>query len=226
MGDRDFGRAVSLGALCTSKHQARRVLAHRQGLKIDLRERTSVPGSPNAVFDWQITPLPALFEYLRRGFSGLFDADDLIIEKHNVTNAKFGTVHPHEFPRLPTPADLTANYRAARSRHDYLCARMQAILSDDVPTLFLYSKTLTDDEYAELTRMIASYNPSKRFTLLAVGDDASGWMGQGFLWDAALQPFEIYGAPEASIKKPALDLSGLFLAQLRRFRRHVRSMKF
>jgi|CXWK01.1.fsa_nt_gi hypothetical protein len=66
---RRFGRILSLGPNCKSKYQARRILAARLELNVEPKERTPVPGAPNCVFDWQITPLTAVKSYFRSDFA-------------------------------------------------------------------------------------------------------------------------------------------------------------
>jgi hypothetical protein len=222
----DFGRTISLGPVCTSKYQARRILAGRQGIQVDVRLRTSVPGSPSGIFDWQITPVPALFEYLRNDLKGMFELDDLMLEGQQVLNARFGTLHPHEFPKLSDKRDIAACYPVARSRHNYLCSKVRAGLTDDVPTLFLYSKALSEAEYSQLSELVRAYNPRKRIHLLAVGDESVGWMGQDALWDRALGPYRIDATEEQKIDAPAVKITDFLAFQMKRFGRHLKSRQF
>lgn len=124
MGRFRYDYVISLGPDCQAETQAKKYFPR-------LQHETGPMGS-------QITPLPALLAYIANDFQGMFEREDIVVgNKGGGRNVKYGTIHPYEFP------NGWASYENARSRHDYLCGKMRAIMRSGKGVLFLYG---TDDK--------------------------------------------------------------------------------
>jgi hypothetical protein len=109
---------VSLGPDCRTAFQIRRKFG--RGF------------CPSGVFDSQLTPQSGFAKYLEHDLRGMFERSDMTDVPKGVLNIRSGAMHLHEFLN-----GLDADYATARSRHDYLCAKMQRILHGTAPTLFV-----------------------------------------------------------------------------------------
>lgn len=182
-----FQQVVTLGPNCRPKVQSQRVFGKQT--------------SRRHIFDWQITPAPAVLEYLRNDFSGMFELDDLIIKAEIVRNARYDTRHPHEFPKGLTNQDLRDCYLKARAAHDRWCAATRKALDNSRSTLFVLGAAMADDELAEMAALIAARCPQKHYLILdgPVGDhvgigEGDYWMGDHDIWSKHLSRFEIRAA--------------------------------
>ncbi|MBL8579392.1 MAG: hypothetical protein JNK47_19495 [Mesorhizobium sp.] len=171
-----FQQVLSIGQSCRERHQARRFFGKNSGRK--------------GVFDWQITPTDALLQYMSRDFSGMLDLADLEVKDGQVTNIRFGTIHPHEFS--PTK-DIAQQYPKVRANHDRWCAHALSVLTNDRSALFVLSYPVPVETIGEITEAIARLNPRKRFLVLngPEGDSEAIWVGDDAVWDKHLSHFEI-----------------------------------
>jgi len=184
-----FHRVVGLGKICRAKHNIERKWTEYR--RTSLRATTDC--LTRTVFDWQATPYPALLEYLRRDFRGMFELADLGMFEGRVINERYGTLHRHDFPDNP---DLAQHYAAARSRHDHLCNKTRRAVTDPLPTLFVRYGALAPDEERELRDAIAALRPGKAFALALIDDDDQPlsdpneeWQGNHDYWDKALSQY-------------------------------------
>jgi hypothetical protein len=98
--------------------------------------------------------------YLRGGFSSTMERADLSVDaKGLVRNDRYGTSHPHEFP------DGLDSFDVAKSRHDYLCAKLRRFLDDRRSRILFISG---HDDPAVLERAIRDAYPELQFRLLNV----------------------------------------------------------
>lgn len=200
-----FQQALSLGPSCRAKANIQRVFGRQTARR--------------CVFDWQTTPPAALLAYFRNDFSGAFERADLAVAAGVVRNRKYGTKHPHEFPRDMTEDRLDALYPAALARHEGWCAALRQGLDNRHSTLFVLSAPLAEDDRRALAGLIASRCPHKRVLILdaPAGDysrddgDGFSWMGDRDLWAKHLSRFRIEPPLAARMKY-----------QLHRLRRNLR----
>lgn len=177
-----FEQVISLGSTCRAKHQIQRVY----GKYISRR----------SVFDWQITPIQAVAEYLRLDFTGFFEKADLQIVDGEVWNTRFGVAHPHEFPVGVTIGTYEGLYQSARESHDRWCARTRSLIANDLSTLFVFCLPIAQEDlgYVEIIKQhIYRLNPQKRFHILLPPDEEFGddWRGNAELWANHLSCFQI-----------------------------------
>jgi hypothetical protein len=183
LNQRVFQQVVSLGPNCRAK----------QHMKQNFGDRITRRG----VFDWQVTPGGALLEYLRRDFHGMFERADLAVIAGKVTNLRYGTEHPHEFPIEVTEAQLDLLFPAARKAHDGWCRVSQDMIADSLTTLFILGLPVPNEVADEFRAHVQRVNPRKRFELLLspVGDVAEwrgdAWKGDAELWVRHLSQFQI-----------------------------------
>ena len=171
--------ALSLGPNCRAKYHLRR----RFGF-----------GSPNCVFDWQVTPPAALQAYIEQDFNGMYERDDLYIKNGCVFNRRYNTSHQHEFPRGTTEQTLSEHYPAARARHDYLYQRTRSLLRGHARLLLAFSRPISDDTSQSLRKTLRGYSPHLRFEWLQEpegGADGNDWTGNSAVWDALLAPYSL-----------------------------------
>ncbi|HVX35427.1 MAG TPA: hypothetical protein VHC71_04320 [Hyphomicrobium sp.] len=208
-----FSQVVSLGWRCQTVWQARRYFGRAF--------------CPTSIFDWQITPAEAVVEYFDRDFVGLLDRDDLFRPEDGwVTNRKFGTRHPHEFSN-----GLQDGYATARSRHDYLCDKLCAIIGGAEPTLFVAQAKDPETFHSEISFRISRRNPRLKYRLLVVpdvpiGSGADAWKGDDDHWDRHFSEFAV--RHDAGLQSPNTVTKnlGTIRYQMRRFANHVVKAKF
>lgn len=176
-----FGRAISLGCWCRPAFQIRRVFGKNVCTK--------------GVFDWQITPEPTVAAYLERNFEGFLEREDLAVNSEgDITNTRYGSIHPHEFPQ-----GIDQSYAAARARHDHLCGKLRRALSETVSTLFVALANDPETFKDRVEPLIRRINPDLPFHLyvvkhrpdLAPTREAESWQGNDDYWDAELSGFRI-----------------------------------
>ena len=216
-----FHRVVGLGQICRAKYNIeRKWTEHRR-----TSWRATTDCLTRTVFDWQATPYPALLEYFRRDFRGMFELDDLGMLDGRVVNERFGTLHLHDFPDNP---DLTAHYAAARSRHDHLCDRTRIAITTPLPTLFIRYGALPPAEESVLHDAIAAFRRGAPFALALIDDDAhppsdpnEPWQGNHDYWDRALSRYSVRSeTPLAQI------LQKMAREQVLRIAGHIRHLRF
>jgi hypothetical protein len=170
---------ISLGYACEVKYQLSRTLfarKHPDGQELDLRRMlmTNEYGQRSFerhVFDWQITPFPAVIEYLERDFQGVFERDDLTVENGVVVHRRLGTRHPHDFRphEAMTEALIDPGYANARSKFDHLAAKFLQHLRRPGPFLYVFREVRIYDEAVHLANLLRRKNPDHAFKLLFVG---------------------------------------------------------
>lgn len=131
-----YSRIESLGQACTAIFQIRQFEMLRAASRRELpKPRESF------LFDWQYTPLSAVIALIEAGFAGGFERSDLRILEGRVVNTRFSTSHRHQFTASVQDAltveELDAQFPVVRSRHDYLCRKMSALVSGDGPVLYV-----------------------------------------------------------------------------------------
>jgi hypothetical protein len=183
-------------------------------------------GCPSVVFSWQITPITALFEYLRRDFKGMMELDDLVPDSRTVRNLRFGTMHHHEFKRDVSEQQIHDYFPIARRKHDAMCERARRMISDDEPTLYaLANSGATDEQLEELKSLLKFRNPSKRFDILALQSTTPDiWQGDDSAWDEEFSHFSFDATlrPVEKMKMGVLRLKSQFI----RLRGHLETGKF
>lgn len=197
-----FQQIVSLGPNCRAKFHIRKIFGEHI--------------SRRGVFDWQVTPVPAVAEYIRRDFNGLFERDDLHVVDGVVFNKRFGTSHMHEFPKDIAENTLDALYAKAREGHDIWCAVSRMALNNDLSTLFVLARPVSAGDMAEISGLIEKARPGRRFLLLAApeGDHDNHWSGDHEVWKAHLSTFQI-----------RWPLSAIMAEQMQRLRKNVRYLR-
>lgn len=197
MPEQTFHRVVGLGQMCRAKYNIERKWIER---RTSLRATTDC--LTRTVFDWQITPYPALLEYFRRDFQGLFELEDLGMLDGRVVNQRYGTLHRHDFPDNP---DLAKHYAAARARHDHLCNKTRVVMTTPIATLFIRYGALSPDEQRGLHDAIADMRRGQPFALALIDDDDQpptdpheDWQGNHAYWDRALSQYAVRS--DASIR--------------------------
>ncbi|GAA2816438.1 hypothetical protein EDC40_10971 [Aminobacter aminovorans] len=168
------------------------------------------------MFDWQVTPVAAIAEYIRRDFAGMFEREDLHVVDGVVFNKRFGTNHMHEFPKDINERSLDALYGKAREGHDGWCAVTRRALKSDLSTLFVLSRPASATEMAEISGLIEQTGGRRQFLLLAAprGDHDDHWTGDHEIWKTHLTAFRI-----------RTPLSAVMAEQMRRLRKNIRYLK-
>lgn len=108
-----YRHIISLGPDCATAWQINRHFACQ----------IPTAGFPTQVFDWQITPTPALLTYLRRRFGDVFERVGLEARGGWVHHTVLGTIHPHQFPTGATDLDIDENFADAAGRLAHLVSR-------------------------------------------------------------------------------------------------------
>jgi hypothetical protein len=178
---------ISLGYSCEVKYQLSRALFSRkypEASDFELRRMLLTPeyGQQNFerhIFDWQITPFPAVLEYLERDFEGVFERDDLRIEDGEVVHRRLMTRHPHDFGRREGPLDdaaIDAGYANARAKFDHLAAKFLAHLGRPGPFLYVFKDIRIYDEAVRLSALLRKHNRDHAFKLLFIGYEGEDQM--------------------------------------------------
>lgn len=175
--------AVSLGVACRTAHQLRRAYG---------------ASAPSGVFDWQITPVKALVQYLAHDLRGMFDLGDLFVDENGIVcHRRLGTRHQHEFPGDVTEDTLPALYPRARQRHEYLCDKFRRVVAAGSPTLFAVAthfRTEAEAAMPEIARLVRRMNDGAPFHFLfepPEGYSETDWRGNDKAWDDALEPYRV-----------------------------------
>ncbi|HEV7318203.1 MAG TPA: hypothetical protein VGO04_06260 [Ensifer sp.] len=223
----EFRRIVSLGALCEAQYQIRRLTndtSERARYVVGLK--SAALGCPSSVFSWQITPLPALFEYFKRDFKGMMELGDLAVRDRVVVNTRFHTQHHHEFKKDLSDEGVAESFPIARRKHDAMCERTRRLVGDDEPTLFALARSrISAEELSELTDLIRFRNPSKRFDFLLVeAADGHDWTGDDGAWNEAFRAFEY--SSKLRLAERLLIHALKAKSQLIRLRGHLETGKF
>ncbi|ODT22311.1 MAG: hypothetical protein ABS54_11565 [Hyphomicrobium sp. SCN 65-11] len=221
MRQQTFNHVVGLGQICRAKYNIeRKWTEHRR-----TGWRATTDSLTRTVFDWQATPYPALLEYFRRDFQGMFELEDLGMLDGRVVNERYGTLHRHDFPDNP---DLALHYAAARSRHDHLCRKTRNAITAPLPTLFIRYGALAPAEERTLHDAIAALRRDQPFALALIDDDGhppsdpdEPWQGNHDYWDRALSRYSVRsGAPLSRI------LAKMAREQVLRIAGHIRHLRF
>jgi len=216
-----FHRVVGLGGNCRAKHNIERKWTEYR--RTSLRATTDC--LTRTVFDWQATPYPALLEYLRRDFRGMFELEDLGMLDGRVVNERYGTLHRHDFPENP---DLARHYATARSRHDHLCNKTRSAVTSPLPTLFIRYGALAPDEERTLHDAVAALRQGRPFALALIDDDDhppsdpdEPWQGNHDYWEQALSRYSVRTDAPLSRLLPKIARE-----QVRRIAGHIRHLRF
>lgn len=186
----DMLEPISLGFACDTKYQVSRNLFFRRrpdATDADFRNalfRSDGQPSPfrRHIFDWAITPRPAVFAYLERDFEGVFERADLEIgpDGRTVTHRELGTAFPHDFhggsDGILTEAMLDDQYPAFRAKHEFLAQRFRDLLASPGPYLYVYREIVTQADARRLADLLRARSPEHRFELLFV--DVEGAVNQ------------------------------------------------
>jgi hypothetical protein len=185
-----FLRVVSLGGACRTKFNVLRYW-HARETSFWATKTTM----PNVVFDWQITPYPAVLDYLRRDFRGMFERADLVRSEGVVVNERYATRHPHDIPKS---ADIDERYPVARSRHDHLCDNARQAFRSPLPTLFVINGKLSEPQRETLRRTIVDIRGRHPFELSVIDDEdqqpthpAKEWKGNKAFWNRELSRYRV-----------------------------------
>lgn len=211
---------ISLGLQCETKFQLCRHRFQREAGRDEPFTAAMAWGADNPwftthIFDGQTTPFVSLLEWLRRDFRGVFELEDLIVEKEQPSHRVFATRHPHEFPARDgalTMADIHAAYPAARSRFEHLAAKFRAHLASPGSFLYVLREFRPAADVEALLALLSG--PSRHVHLLMVdweGKDTDAaslpdvslawlpktvnkpagrqWEGDDAAWDRALSPY-------------------------------------
>lgn len=162
-------RFVSLGPSCEVRWQLNRLLAM---------------DPPGDIFDYQITPLPALFAWLERDFEGVFELEDLFIAPpHSADHRALKTEHPHVFHPagdVLTDAELVKQYPAARLAFERRAARWRAMKYSGEKIIFVRREGMTPADRCRLESLLPG-------TLVTISDETAGnptdWWGCSSTWD-------------------------------------------
>lgn len=162
-------RFVSLGPSCEVRWQLNRLLG---------------VGPPGDIFDYQITPLPALFAWLERDFEGVFELEDLVIAPpKSADHRALKTEHPHVFHPagdVLTDAELVKQYPAARLSFERRAARWRAMASSGEKLVFIRREGVNPADRRRLEKLLPG-------TLVTISDEAAGnptdWWGCSKTWD-------------------------------------------
>ncbi len=217
-----YNRIVSLGPTCRTRYHIEAMPACPRYSTLTM----SMRAFPKSVFNWQITPVGTLLEYLRRDFQGLFEQTDLEPGAEDVFNSRFGTRHPHEFPENSRSA-IENHYARARGRHDHLCRLTVSALRDPAPTLFIFGGPMPDGTRLEVEREIVRFRGKAPFDLV-VWDDSDlprthegRWKGNHQFWADKLSRVEI--SDNLTFRPRLVDC---LRDQVQRAATHVRQAKF
>jgi hypothetical protein len=177
---------VSLGYACETKYQLARTLSSRlYPQRSEMAFRLSITQDDHGerqflwrLFDWQSTPFDTLCRYLERDFEGFFEREDLTITQDGIVNARFGTVHVHEFPPARGRSqildeDIDRGYPQARRRFERNCEDFRRLLT--LPGPYLY--VIADRRFPEvealrrLIDLLSARSPDHQFHLLVIANE-------------------------------------------------------
>jgi len=128
------------------------------------------------IFDWQITPVSSVCEYIESDFTGIFEREDLELtgDINHVKNRRFGTYHPHLFhpPNgVMTQELLNAQYAEAKSKMDWLSSKFQANLRLKQTILYLLYHTTIPNDSCQLINIFTKKSTG-RFHVVFAGVEA------------------------------------------------------
>jgi hypothetical protein len=173
---------ISLGLSCTTKFQILRhsyFVRHPAATMDDFRASEPFIHLGTHIFDWQVTPLPAVTAYIDRDFVGIFERENLVVDERLgiARNNRFDVIHTHAFHPLGTltEADIDAQYPVARCKIEYLAAKFRRLLDRERgEVLFIASHIPPADEVERLIGALSRRAPRLRYRLAFVGkSDAS-----------------------------------------------------
>jgi hypothetical protein len=178
---------ISLGYSCEVKYQLSRALflrKHPEADDFDLRRMllTHEYGQQSFerhVFDWQITPFPAVLEYLERDFQGVFERKDLVINGGEVIHRHLQTRHPHDFKPVGgklNEAAIDAAYTNARSKFEHLASKFRALLKRPGRYLYVGRQIRSHNDAVRLIELLGAHHPEHQFKLLFVGEPGDDQM--------------------------------------------------
>lgn len=122
----DFSLALSLGVDCRVRYQLSRhryYKAHPES-KPTAKELYSTAKEGTFFFDWLVSPAGSVAEVLRNRFEGVFERENLSINKNgSVVDDRYGVVFQHSFPRVNgvvTEEIIATEYEQQRAKVRYL----------------------------------------------------------------------------------------------------------
>lgn len=168
-----------------------------------------------SIFDRQITPPQALYEYLQRDFRGMFEAGDVKRAGGYLYNMRYGTRYSHEVEDA-----FNASYEAGFTAHERLCDATREALSGDTPLTFVIHAMASFELPNELDGVLARWFPRLNFKTVVLRDEGqqthgqAEWRGNNAVWDEQLA---LLGPPQE--KRPTFP-------QWERLKRHLRRRHF
>ncbi len=170
-------RAISLGNSCTTRFQITRhaYCAHHPGATVEaFRASKWLKHGETHIFDWQVTPLPAVTAYISRDFDGIFEREDLVIDPScdAVRNRRFDVIHSHAFNAdgtMLTEAGVDAQYARSRSKIEYLAAKFRRLLDRECgPFLYVVCYAPAENEVGDLLAALQKRAPQQDFHIAFV----------------------------------------------------------
>jgi hypothetical protein len=166
MIDGEFSSALSLGVDCRVRYQLSRhryfhtLPPEEHDVKEFTKELYANAKTGTFFFDWLVTPTDAVIEILQSRFKGVFERENLIINKNgSVVDSRYGVVFQHAFSRADgvVTEDIIENeYERQRAKTGYLADKtLDAMKRGNVlyviaaaPPERLIPKAMTIDRYA------------------------------------------------------------------------------
>lgn len=211
---------ISLGQACEVKYQiVRRFGGGGSALEAVQVELDRPRRLGRHIFDWQITPIEAVCEYLERNFEGVYERADLTVsdDGSEALHRWLHTRHPHDFhPDGPlSDAAIDAEYETARAKFDYLADKFRAHLLEPGPFLYILNAIPTQTQARRLLAALGARSAEHRFQVLVTGLEdidasldiegvtlarlprdsgkpaASAWQGNDAAWDAIFDRFDL-----------------------------------
>lgn len=146
------------------------------------------------IFDWQVTPFPAVVAYIRRDFRRVMERGQLTIKRGGARNAALGTSHLHSFHAsgdILSQQDITDQYSQAREKFDHLAAKFRAVLASEGPIVYAFfcsGRTPSFWQIAAFFRCVRRRNPKQSFRLAIIGVEGKHkpplllWFAQRVSW--------------------------------------------
>ena len=201
---------MSLGNFCQTAHQIRRITGDGRA----------------SFFDWLVTPATALVRVLESGFTGVFEAGNLVITEdgHSVCDRANGLMFHHSFRKdaedRVIPASLREDYPEQRRKVEFLISRWREMLRSE-PVTLVWQENPTSEQALRVVSAISRRNRSAEFTLLLAnkGDyrtcvnhprirvasmpaPPGGWTGDDASWDRLIEEHR-HVSPEDKAPRPA-----------------------
>lgn len=230
---------ISLGFNCEVKFQLSRAIARHSAAYAsaeDVRRAFAIDyGSGHFrrhLFDWQVTPFPALIAWLEADFIGVYEREDFAWsdDAGAVVHVVHHTEHPHDFNGARSPGEIEAAYAGARGRFEYLADRFRRHLLEPGRFLYVFTEIQAEDQAERLLGLLNADAAGRDVHILLVDKpgcdaDLSGlegrvtkawreidsgkaaehaWEGCDEAWDRILAPFALRRGGE-----PLAGLQGL-----------------